>query len=170
MLSKNKKNNRAFTLVELMAAMVVISIGLVGVGNIITQILVQSRYISSKLVAAYLAQEGLEIVRNIRDTNWLTPGNQWNSNLIGDGTGTVQYDSSAVNFGPNSIDDTGARLKLDPTNQFYNHTTGVDTPFYRLITISQISPTELEVKCQVKWIDMGIAHTVTAVEDLYKWR
>lgn len=78
---KNKKNVPGFSLIEMLLVIFIVAVGLVGVSQLVVQSL-QSQHISERTVVAYqLAQEGIELVRYIRDTNWLTPGNSWNDGL-----------------------------------------------------------------------------------------
>ena len=80
---KHKKN--AFTLLELIVSIFVISVGILGAYILYSQIISFSEVSKARLTAAYLAQEGIEIVRNIRDTNWVINnkgGNRdWNEGL-----------------------------------------------------------------------------------------
>ena len=79
---KNKQlSARGFTLIEVMAAVAVLSIGLVGGLTVITKNLSNMRTGEDRIIAANLAAEGIELVRNVRDTNWLTTGNNWNQNI-----------------------------------------------------------------------------------------
>ena len=71
------RNNRGFTIIELMATMIIVTIGVVGAYSVVQQILAITSSASQRLTAAYLAQEGIELVRNIRDTNWVE-GSAWN--------------------------------------------------------------------------------------------
>ena len=54
---------------EAIVAIFVITTGIVGVLSLVTQTISSATFSKDKLIAAYLAQEGIEIVRNIRDTN-----------------------------------------------------------------------------------------------------
>ena len=65
------KSSAGFTTLELMAAIVVVSIGILGAYSVVQQIFVYTSISSQRLTAAYLAQEQIEITRNIRDTNWI---------------------------------------------------------------------------------------------------
>jgi len=177
-------NKKAFTLVELMIVVFIVSMGMVGVMSLISQIFLYTHLNQSKLTGAYLAQEGIEIVRNIRDTNWLegrtdngtvTPGDEtddWDYKIKGSGTDytyAVQYDtnSASIDYSPNSIDDPGARLKI---NGFYSHGAVNPTFFYRLITVEKISNDKLRVRCEVKWTEHAHSYQIVAEEHLYKWR
>ena len=63
--------SRAFTLIEVLAAMFVVVVGVIGVMGLITRTVSFNASVNSQLVASYLVQEGLEIARNIRDANFL---------------------------------------------------------------------------------------------------
>ena len=71
---------RGFTIIELMAAIVVITVGILGTYTIVQQIFLATSNASQRLSAGYLAQEGVENVRNIRDTNWIE-GEAWNNGI-----------------------------------------------------------------------------------------
>jgi len=73
-------NHKSFTLIEVVVAVFVLTIGVLAVFNVVQNITVYSRISSSRLTAVYLAQEGIELVRNQRDSNWLA-GDSWDSNL-----------------------------------------------------------------------------------------
>jgi prepilin-type N-terminal cleavage/methylation domain-containing protein len=60
-----------FSLLEVLIAIFVLVIGVVGTYTAFGGMLASSSTTKQKLTAAYLAQEGIEIVRNVRDTNWL---------------------------------------------------------------------------------------------------
>lgn len=150
----SKNNKVGFTLVELMVVVVVLSIGLIGAMNLVARTFIQARLISSKLVAAYLAQEGMEIVRNIRDTNWIQ-GNDWDLG-IGDGNQQADYNDQALTAYQNSF------LKFD--NSFYTYDSGTDTKFKRKINI-QKSGDEISVTVTISWD----SHEIQAFEKIYNW-
>jgi len=77
--NKEKESLTGFTILELIVAIFVMTVGVLGAYAVVQQIIVYNSISSSRLTAAYLAQEGIELVRNIRDTNWLTvPSVAWN--------------------------------------------------------------------------------------------
>ncbi len=69
-----------FTLLEILVAIFVITIGLIAAVSLIQRAAILTSLSSDRLTAAYLTQEGIEIVRNQRDTNWLRRVN-WKENL-----------------------------------------------------------------------------------------
>ena len=80
-LNKINKNGVGFTLIEVIMAIFLITIGAGGAFTIIQRTLAFTSVVSSQLTASYLAQEGIENIRNMRDGNWLTqrsnPGRTW---------------------------------------------------------------------------------------------
>ena len=164
------KNNLGISILEVVVAMMIITMGMVGVLSLVIQN-VEAQYINKNiLMASGLAQEGLELVRNVRDLNWLTPGNVWNQNILGDGTYTMDYGGLAsIRTAVNSIDEAGARLYIDG-NGLYTHTvTATPTNFYRLITVVD-QGTYLDVKCAIRWKDGTQNHNYTGETYLYNWR
>ncbi|MDP4008948.1 MAG: prepilin-type N-terminal cleavage/methylation domain-containing protein [bacterium] len=60
-----------FTLIEALVAIFIITVGAGGAFSLIYQTTTIMRFAHNRLIASYLAQEGIEIVRNIRDQNFL---------------------------------------------------------------------------------------------------
>ncbi|MDI6777588.1 MAG: type II secretion system protein [Patescibacteria group bacterium] len=80
-----KKNSTSgigegFTLVELLVTIFLVSVGLVGVLSFFNSSLQSNFEAKNELIAAGLAQEGTELVRNIIDYNYLN-GDDWWKNV-----------------------------------------------------------------------------------------
>lgn len=117
----------------------------------------------SKIIAIGLSQEGLEIVRNIRDNNWLTGRRtvlNWKENMD-PGDYRVQYDSYALL--PFSV------VPLRINNGFYQYSNGTNTPFYRKIIIEHIGDNQIRVVSEVTWIERGRNQIISAETRLYNW-
>ncbi len=72
MLKQNKKSGSAgFTLPEIIVAMSILIMVIVASTNLLVSIMRSNAENINSLVAFELAQEGIEGVRNIRDSNWL---------------------------------------------------------------------------------------------------
>lgn len=180
-----KKNKNGFTILELMAAIFVATVGLLGVTTIIQNLSINTSFFSDKLIASYLAQEGIEIVRNIRDTNWLekneNPENSWNEGLINNCLNGCEIDyfcTTVEDPDPNnpsghncfrSYNDSHY-LRID-SDGFYSYSpSGTDTKFRRKIIVTQEDQDILKVEVFVYWRDKGRDYSFSALEKLYNWR
>lgn len=65
---REKKINGGFTLVETLVALSIFSVSLLGIMSVLASSISDTRYAKQKIVAQYLAQEGIEYIRNMRDT------------------------------------------------------------------------------------------------------
>ena len=148
---------------EAIVAIFVITAGIVGVLALVTQTISSATFSKDKLTAAYLAQEGIEIVRNIRDTNWLQ-GLSWNNGL-GVSVYEADYKASSLSFF------SGNPLNLETLTGYYGYGAGDATKFTRKITINDgpVSGSSLNIKVEVSWQEKGTSHKVEAQENLYNW-
>lgn len=71
MFNKNVQKEKGFSMIEVMMATFLVSVGLVAVISLLSAGLRQSTLNKNNLIASFLAQEGVELVRNVRDTNWV---------------------------------------------------------------------------------------------------
>jgi prepilin-type N-terminal cleavage/methylation domain-containing protein len=167
---------KGFTLIEVIVAIFVLTIGVIGILSLVNQTIISSQIISSRLVASYLAQEGIEIVKNIRDTNsleihkGLLTEDQWIYGLTGCESGCEADYNDSILVSANRY------LKID--GGFYNYDSGNDTIFKRKITIFDVvdldvPPDEImdkmKVQVEVSWTERLRTYQVTAQENIYKW-
>lgn len=156
----SKNNQAGQTLLELLVAIGIISVGLFGVWNLFLTNFAGENEAKARVVGANLAREGIETVKNIRDSNWLrvdvndntcgVGGDeicQWDEGLAGDGTGIVfdifGGDNIQINYTPNNIDDIETLIYTD-ANGFLSHdNSGTLTSYRRLITIKNICCNDL---------------------------
>lgn len=170
-MTKNS-SQRGFTLVEVLAALAMLSVAIVPTLFLSTSSLDISFSIRNNLIAANLAQEGVEVVRAIRDANWFNSV-AYDSGLTTCTTGCrVEYKSSALSpLGVNPV------LTLNPSTgvYFYPDLDGsiagsVDSIFKRTITITSVSAVELKVTSAVSWTERGRAKNVTVEDHLFNWK
>jgi len=77
---KQKNKNTGFTLVETLIAISIFSVSIIAMMSILGRGISDANYAKKKLTASYLAQEGIEYVRNMRDNAVLyTGGGNWTS-------------------------------------------------------------------------------------------
>jgi Tfp pilus assembly protein PilV len=64
-------NKKGFSFGEVMLSVLVLGVGLVGTISLINSNIRNSTDTRDSIIASELAQEGVELVRNIRDNNWI---------------------------------------------------------------------------------------------------
>lgn len=178
MPNKIFKLNGGFTLLEVMVAIFIISIGVLGVVKMIPSLSASAQVNSSRLVAAYLAQEGIEMVRNIRDTNWLEAhikgdSTPWDEDFFSpvDCANGCEMDYTALaNEDPSfAVYSSADKLKIDSEGLYkYNCSGCPETKFSRKITIQESSDI-LTITANVSWEDRGRTYNFPVQEKLYKW-
>lgn len=67
----NELDKKGFTLIELIIALAVFSVGIMAAFTLALAGLNTSKDNYARILSANLAREGIELVRNIRDSNWL---------------------------------------------------------------------------------------------------
>ena len=157
---KNQKFTTGFTLLEVLISLTIITVGVVGVFALVQQTVSLLPISEQRLTASYLAQEGVEIVRNLRDAN-IVKGQVWNLGLTGCGAGCeADYLSS-------SLTAWNSRYLLD-NNYFYSYVAGNPTIYKRKITIASTANV-LKITIEVSWQERTRPHSVKAREDIYNW-
>lgn len=171
MIFNSNYKERGTTLIEAMVTVLVLSLGLIPT---FTTVLVANNLIHSiqnNLTASFLAQEGLEIVRGMRDFNWFSD-QPFNQNFI-DGTYRVDWSSRFPTDLVSEYGD-GMPLKINSSG-LYNYSAGYDTGFVRKITITKDATSyagcdcELKVVSEVSWPDRGKTKTIKVESHLYDW-
>lgn len=169
---------RGFTIMEMVVVVFIISVGLLGVVSLVSQN-VQVGYINKNMiVASQLCQESLELVRNVRDNNWLgdddwQTGSSTNSNTdwMQDGLYSIDYTGNITDT--TGIGDPAAKLYID-SNNLYRHFampgSATTTPFSRIIEIKSDTTASTTVECLVRWVTGNNIHDFTAQTVLYNWR
>ncbi len=85
MFNKDLKNQAGFTLTEVLIGILILTVAIVAASNLLSTLVKTNRTNVLTLQAYYLAQEGVEAMRNIRDTNWLH-----NSSFVGSEGGVYE--------------------------------------------------------------------------------
>ncbi len=175
MFSKNKQN-KGFTLAELLIAVFVLTSGIIGAYIMIQNSISVATGARMRATASHLAQEGIEIIRNIRDTNFLekasAPTNEWNEGLS---SGNYQADyflprskDPALSVCPGLCGFSDLWFLRKNNNDFYNYSAGENTVFKRRITI-QRQPDVLKIIVTVYWLERSMVKEVSMQENLYNW-
>ncbi len=159
-MQKTRKQ-KGFTLIEVLISIFVITIGVVAGLNLLSSVVGSVAINKSQVIATNLSQEGLEIVRNIRDTNW-QEDDSWDNGLSA-GEYRAEYNSDSLL--PLS-DNPPLQISSD---SLYQYGSGDDTIFHRKIIIENIT-NGIEVTSKVTWSQRGKSFEASAISRLYDWR
>jgi prepilin-type N-terminal cleavage/methylation domain-containing protein len=170
-LKSIKKNG--FTLMEVMIAITVLFVGAVGLATLLNYTVVNVSANTNQLIAANLAQEGIEAVRHNRDSN-----DNWNPwyNSVDDGEHRAEidmsepYDGFVLRRRVTSLPEDFFPLYYNDALGIYNHVgVGSKTIFNRKITITELSSTEKKVVTEVWWTDRGKTYSFSIENRLHYW-
>jgi prepilin-type N-terminal cleavage/methylation domain-containing protein len=181
----NLPSSKGFTLIETLFAILIFSAALVSLLTISSKGISATNQVKNETTAYYLAQEGLEVVRNVRDSNFLqiTGGSasvNWTDGFASTTPGPdcvsaangcyIVYGNST----PPILDINTAnssQISLAANGQFSN--SGTDTGFKRIITITAPSGSrtdEYMVTSTVTWQAKNISRSVELQTILKKWQ
>lgn len=171
---KMTKNKKAFTMVEALIALSILTIGILSSFILVSKALYNVTIIKDRLTASFLAQEGIELVRQIRDTNMLKRLDnetvRWDEGLK---EGKYIIDSGVLNGEPIKLilvtSEEAPNLKYDNISRIYNYDAGEETSFNRVIQIIKISEDELRIECLLKWKSKDVDFDLTVEDHLFNW-
>jgi Tfp pilus assembly protein PilV len=166
-----------FSLLETLIAVFLVTLAIVTFLGSAARGITGTHQAFNRVRAQLLAQEGLEIVRNIRD-------NQMVASPLGSTLGILAPNYCSINgctFDISSIDSMSpvdpscglsspcAKLQIN-SNGLYTHSGNASTPFSRVITIKQsASPGAADVTSTVRWVNGVNNDSVTVVTHLTNW-
>ncbi len=144
---KFRKNLSGQGLMEVIVAIAIITTGITGTVTLTYSNLRSNETSINQIIAANLAREGIEVVRNIRDENWLqgSVNNTWLTGLKNinseqdDFDGNIDFNKTTKRWTLDLTKDgiSAGRLYLD-SDGVYNHTSGTITPYWRNVEVRVI--------------------------------
>lgn len=161
------KDRRGNLLIESIVALSVATVGILGVLGLLSRSLSINKDVSQKFTAAYLAAEGVEVVKSLVDKNY-ADGNPWNEGIT-DGDYEAAFDDTALGAFADRF------LNLDSANGVYSYGDGEATPFKRKINVTEIDldgggTDELKVVSSVTWFVRGGTETINLEDRFFDWR
>lgn len=169
----HSKRLPAFSLIEMLAVIVIVAIGLVGTAQLVVQSLQAQTINRSTIVAYQLAQEGVELIRYVRDTNWLK-GFAWDQGLA-PGIYCIDYKNPTPRLVEN---ESLCRLHFTDEDWYYSpdiaFTTDPPSQFTRAIIIEPASnPTfassSMMVLVSIEWSDRNRDFNYLMSTELFDW-
>ncbi len=130
--SKNKyyclpAGRQGFSLIETLISVFLITVGLLATVALISKSMMESMDSRNQLIAGELAQEGIELVRNIRDNNWANGRDSFDN--------IITEDTDPIGSNQCFFSESGSLLEFAPSNEwlampgnFYVHGSGMMTP------------------------------------------
>ena len=189
------KQSRGFTLIEAMIAVTIITFAIAGPLFVASRSLVVAEVARDQLTASYLAQEGIEYVRAMRDDEYLTAyqagganvsSAAWSDFLTGtDAASITQCRTSTCTLDPARPMGSGSGFSLQScsgtactplylANGIYTEQGGLSgatvTPFTRTVQALDVSATEERIISTVAWSFHGTPYSVTVTDHLTPWQ
>ncbi len=186
------KNNtqKAFTLVETLVAISIFSMSLVAVMTLLGQGVGDTNYAKRKLTAEYLAQEGIEYIRNMRDTYIISASStssgwsQFSAKLADDDADCTSQHGCI--FKPEGITSTITMpfytcqaewctdypIQYNSTTGSYGYAAGTNSGYSRIIKTSVVGGTngnQIKVTSTVSWMQGLRRFNVSFSEVLFNW-
>lgn len=178
--------NKGFTLIETLVAVLVLMMAIAGPLTLASKGLQVTLIAKDQDIAFYLAQDAVEYVRWVRDTNKLR-GSSWLAGLDGTANGHTNLGglggncTSANGCIVDSLKDTtttyggsGSPLLYDSTNNYFSYTSGTASLFTRVVKIATAvggNAGEASVTTTVTWSDAGnVLRKVVVREDIFDWQ
>lgn len=171
------KMKKGFTIVETLVAVSILAVVIAGAMGAVQTGLSSYIYSKDQIIAFYLAQEGFEQIRNLRDENWLK-GRAWLYG-ISDGSSDPCYFGNACivdpvsTLAPTRCTGVGSCpiLRQDSATGFYGYNGGWSaTNFRREIVLSSINANEVTVTVTVNWLKGSANRQFRAKGNLMNWR
>lgn len=177
--------NKGFTIIETVISLFVLFVAVIGVYSAFSLMLVTTGQMSDRFVASYLAQEGMEIARNIRDRNWLQPPDtdtDWTAGLFDCGDLDVcewQADYTVQNNLDSYNNESYLNLNSEVSSEgfyYYDLSNPNKTRFRRKISVEKISDYIMKVSVTVFWDEKATIFnfenkygSITVEDYLYNW-
>lgn len=148
-------------LVESIIAIQITLVGLLGVLGLLSNSLALNRDAGQKLMATYLAAEGVEVVKSLIDKNYVEE-KPWNEG-VNKGVYGVDYKSSALEQNQENF--------LNFKDGIYSYDEGGEsTAFKRSVEIENMSRDEIRVVSTVHWVTKKGPQELQVEDHFFNWR
>ncbi|QQG42538.1 MAG: type II secretion system protein [Candidatus Giovannonibacteria bacterium] len=157
-----------FSLLETTVAVAILIIAVVGPLTLASTSIKSFSQAKNGLLAASLAQEGIELIRNYRSSNVLG-GRNW---LFGMNA-CLTPNSCKIDAVTSEIDSCGAScpaLNLASASGLYSYGAGTPTIFIRKITLETIGTDEVKIKSKVSWEERFGQQSFELEEYMLNWQ
>jgi Tfp pilus assembly protein PilV len=170
-MPRSNRSKSGQTIVELLISISVLTVGFMGILNLLNQSLSMNRMVTDSYTGLNLSTEGLEIMKNMVDHNIILH-QPWNQDLCPSA-------SFEVDYATNDLTATGVKLAfptsttklLYDTSAGFQYGTGSPVNFTRTVKTDCSNPDRIRVTSLVSWTTRGNAKFETEAEDyFFDWR
>ncbi len=185
------KNNKGFTLIETLIAISIFTMSILALLVVLSQSISNTNYAKQKVIASYLAQEGVEYIRNLRDTYVLfdatSPQAGWgafnskvapSANTLCAGVTGCYFDDRNINYADHmqpmtaiTLTACGANcpeLLYDSATGKYGYASGANSGFIRKINVTQVA-NQTKISSTVYWNQGSGSYNISFSENLFNW-
>lgn len=160
----HKFRKPGFSLIEVLIAILILLFGIMAIAVLMVNNIKNLQTSKNQIQAAMLAQEGIELVRNMKDSGDLNSDAPGVCEYTGRLADTVLCDDLRIDKDNDLNKGSGRQLYLDANNFYVHNNTGTSaTKFFRKIDLSiseeyvaSDSKREIKVTSFVSWNDAGI--------------
>ena len=185
-------STKGFTLIETLVAIAILTLSVAGPLLVASRALVSAQIAQEQLTASYLAQEGIEYVRMMRDDEYLAAyqdggstvsSTAWSNFVSGTGSASIaQCVSVACTLDPinSALQPCGGMgmsacsslpLYVESNGLYTQVATGnTKTPYVRTIQATPLSATEEKIVSTVLWVSHGQTYSVSVDDHLTAWQ
>jgi len=174
MIQFSKQKNTGFTLVETLIAISIFSVSIIAMMSVLGGGISNTNYAKKKMTASYLAQEGIEYIRNMRDNYVLYPVNgTWNSFKsqlapCNSGSECGFSTTNPIVISKCTSNPNVCKIYLDNGN-YNTNSIGNDSGFTRKIWATTVSSDEIKIYSAVSWTQGSGSFNITFSENLFNW-
>lgn len=169
-----RQNNvlKGFSLIEALIAIAILIVGVLSAFLLLIRTTATIPSMQNRLIGANLAQEGIELVRALRDSDFVS-GKSFKSFLNVDCQSVDSCQIAANDYGKIELFLNNRKpLYYHPDTRFYNYDNSYgseESNFYRFITIDKSAADYLIVSVKVTYKVKGVEKTIETTDYLYNW-
>jgi len=180
-----------------MVAITILTVAMAGPLFTANRAIIAAQTARDQLTASYLAQEGIEYVRALRDNAYLAAyqaggsdisGGAWTNFLTGSGVYSVarciptsesssdyctldpEMGIGTQSCNPSTCVPLGLVVDGQGRSLYRQGAGGTPTPFTRMIRVTAVSPTEEKIVSTVSWLYHNTPYSVTVSDHLTPWQ